>query len=89
MGRTESIDNLVSNVAKVNQVKFGSTVGNLQTITADTYQTLHTPEGCVWHMVLRCHVRCHQFDQGLDYGWAGQCQWGGHIYASACFRGKY
>jgi hypothetical protein len=44
-GTKDSIDNLVANVAKVNQVKFGSTAGNLQTITASTYQVLYTPEG--------------------------------------------
>ena len=37
-----SVSNLVEKVAKVNQVKFGSTSGNLQTVTATTYQVLPT-----------------------------------------------
>ncbi len=40
-----SISNLVENVAKINRVKFGSTSGNLQTITATTYQVLPTTGG--------------------------------------------
>ena len=40
-----SISNLVQNVAKVNQVKFSSSAGNLQTITATTYQVLPTSGG--------------------------------------------
>ncbi len=44
-GTQANINNLVNNVAKVNQVRFGTTSGNTQTITADTYQVLPNAYG--------------------------------------------
>ena len=40
-----SISDLVENVARVNKVKFGTTAGNLQTVTATKYQVLPTSGG--------------------------------------------
>lgn len=46
-GTAENLENLVSQVAKVDRVAFGTTPGNTQTITADTYQVLPNGYGSV------------------------------------------
>ncbi|MDV2989696.1 MAG: hypothetical protein P3T54_06085 [Dehalogenimonas sp.] len=46
-GDPSAISHLVEETAKVNQVNFGTTGGNTQTVTADTYQVLANQYGAI------------------------------------------